>query len=70
MSGAYACACLVQVGMTNLRDVFVHSLCGFTHLHSPQTMRLKNALAFQFLLRLASPDHIGNHLDDRCGVFG
>ena len=51
--------------MTSLRDVFIHSLCGFTHLHSPQTMRFKNALAFKFLLLVASPETVGDNLQDR-----
>ncbi len=52
--------------MTNLRDVFVRTLCGFTHLHSPAIMRGKNAMAFQYLLRAAWPENVGDHLEERC----
>jgi hypothetical protein len=55
----------LQAGMSALRDVFIHSLCGFTHLHSPSTMRRKNALALRVLLRAAHPDNMGNYLEDR-----
>ncbi len=53
----------LQTGMSHLRDVFLNSLCNFTHLHSPATMRPKNALAFKHLLRVA--DTVGDHLDER-----
>ena len=52
-----------QMMMTNLRDVFCNGLCNFTHLHSPATMKFKNALAFKFLLQVA--DSVGNHLQER-----
>lgn len=52
--------------MSSLRDIFINSLCNFTHLHSPSTMRAKNALAFKFLLRVATS--VGDHLGDRCGL--
>lgn len=52
-----------QVGMPQLRDVFINSLCSFTHLHSPPTMRPKNALAFKYLLKVA--DAVGDHLAER-----
>lgn len=49
--------------MANLRDLYIDALCKFTHLHSPSTMRFKNALAFKFLLRVA--ETVGDHLQDR-----
>lgn len=52
-----------QMGICNLRDIFITSLCNFTHLHSPSSMRYKNALAFKVLLGVA--EHVGNHLEDR-----
>lgn len=49
--------------MPILRDAFIQGLCNFTHLHSPATMRFKNALAFKALLRVT--DATGDHLQDR-----
>eukprot|EP00879_Flechtneria_rotunda_P009955 GHRR01010411.1.p1 GENE.GHRR01010411.1~~GHRR01010411.1.p1 ORF type:complete len:1258 (+),score=566.72 GHRR01010411.1:286-4059(+) len=64
LAGFEACTCLVaQLGVSNLRDVFVNSLCNFTHLHSPSTMKPKNGLAFRALLNVAL--QVGNHLDGR-----
>lgn len=54
--------------MSHLRDVFLNALCNFTHLHSPATMRPKNALAFKHLLRVA--DTVGDHLDERWAGTG
>ena len=56
---------VVQMSMPALRDIFINSLCNFTHLHSPSTMRLKNALAFTSMLRVA--EAVGDHLQERCG---
>ncbi|EFJ50436.1 hypothetical protein VOLCADRAFT_80189 [Volvox carteri f. nagariensis] len=64
LSGFVAAACLsAQTGMTHLRDVFLNALCNFTHLHSPATMRYKNALAFKYVLRVA--ETVGDHLQER-----
>jgi brefeldin A-inhibited guanine nucleotide-exchange protein len=52
-----------QVGMANLRDIFINSLCSFTHLHDPARIRYKHALAFKYLLGVAQD--IGDYLDDR-----
>ncbi|MGQ3164890.1 MAG: hypothetical protein ACT6T3_21960, partial [Agrobacterium sp.] len=49
--------------MTSLRDIFINSLCNFTHLHSPATMKYKNALAFKYLLQVAGS--VGDHLAER-----
>jgi brefeldin A-inhibited guanine nucleotide-exchange protein len=49
--------------MTALRDIFINSLCSFTHLHSPATMKYKNALAFKYLLRVA--ETVGDHISER-----
>ncbi|KAL6762063.1 hypothetical protein V8C86DRAFT_3013062 [Haematococcus lacustris] len=54
---------MMEVGMTSLRDIFINSLCNFTHLHSPATMKYKNALAFKYLLQVASS--VGDHLAER-----
>jgi brefeldin A-inhibited guanine nucleotide-exchange protein len=64
LSGFAASACLAaELGVTNLRDVFVNSLCNFTHLHSPATMKPKNGLAFKYLLKVAV--EVGNNLGER-----
>ncbi|GIM16141.1 hypothetical protein Vretimale_18795, partial [Volvox reticuliferus] len=64
LGGFLAAACLsAQTGMTHLRDVFLNALCNFTHLHSPATMRYKNALAFKYVLRVA--ETVGDHLQER-----
>ncbi|GAX80611.1 hypothetical protein CEUSTIGMA_g8046.t1 [Chlamydomonas eustigma] len=64
LSGFVAgCSIMAQVGMSNLRDIFINSLCNFTHLHSPATMKFKNALAFKYLLQVA--EVVGDHLQDR-----
>jgi len=52
-----------QVGMTNLRDIFINSLCSFTHLHDPARIKYKHALALKYLLEVAQA--IGDHLDER-----
>ena len=49
--------------MANLRDIFINSLCSFTHLHDPARIRYKHALAFKYLLGVAQD--IGDYLDDR-----
>ncbi len=50
-----AVCCLVALlGVSNLRDIWVNSLCNFTHLHSPANMKQKNALAFKALLKVAA----------------
>lgn len=37
LAGFEAATCLAaQLGVTQLRDVFVNSLCNFTHLHTPR----------------------------------
>lgn len=65
LSGFASCACLAaSLGVTGLRDVFVTSLCNFTGLHSPGSMKPKNALAFRALLRVAVS--VGDGLEDRC----
>ena len=51
------------MGMSALRDIFMNSLCNFTHLHSPSTMRYKNAQAFKCMLRVA--EAVGDHLQER-----
>ncbi|KAG2453172.1 hypothetical protein HYH02_002496 [Chlamydomonas schloesseri] len=64
LAGFASAACLAaQTGMTHLRDVFLNALCNFTHLHSPGTMRHKNALAFKYLLRVA--ETVGDQLQER-----
>ncbi|GFH25080.1 SEC7 domain-containing protein, partial [Haematococcus lacustris] len=64
LQGFSSSSCLTaQVGMTSLRDIFINSLCNFTHLHSPATMKYKNALAFKYLLQVASS--VGDHLAER-----
>eukprot|EP00775_Hariotina_reticulata_P008270 gene8270-8458_t len=64
LSGFEASTCLAaQLGVSNLRDVFVNSLCNFSHLHTPATMKPKNGLAFRTLLSVAM--QVGNHLDGR-----
>ncbi len=66
LSGFAAAACLsASLGVANLRDVFVTSLCSSTGLHSPGSMRPKNALAFRALLRVAAT--VGDALEDRWG---
>jgi hypothetical protein len=66
LSGFGASACLAaSLGVTGLRDVFVTSLCNFTSLHSPGSMKQKNGLAFKALLRVAVT--VGDGLEDRCG---
>lgn len=53
LEGFSAGCCLTgAMGMTSLRDIFINSLCNFTHLHSPAAMRMKNALAFKYLLQV------------------
>ncbi|KAG2437305.1 hypothetical protein HXX76_005962 [Chlamydomonas incerta] len=64
LAGFASAACLAaQTGMTHLRDVFLNALCNFTHLHSPGTMRHKNALAFKYMLRVA--ETVGDQLQER-----
>eukprot|EP00798_Chlamydomonas_sp_ICE-L_P022399 gene22399-29511_t len=64
LSGFSATCCLCSLAnMTNLRDVYCNGLCNFTHLHSPATMKLKNALAFKALLQVAQS--VGNQLQER-----
>jgi brefeldin A-inhibited guanine nucleotide-exchange protein len=64
LSGFEAATCLAaQLGVSNLRDVFVVSLCNFTHLHSPATMKPKNGLAFRALISVAL--QVGDHLGER-----
>jgi len=60
---AASCCLTAQVGMTNLRDIFINSLCSLTHLHNPAQIKYKNALAFKYLLEVAQS--IGDHLEDR-----
>lgn len=64
LAGFEAATCLsAHLGVVNLRDVFVNSLCNFTHLHSPATMKPKNGLAFKALINVAL--QTGNHLGER-----
>lgn len=64
LNGFSAAACLAaELGVSNLRDIFINSLCNFTHLHSPGTMKPKNGLAFKYLLRVAQ--QVGDHLEER-----
>eukprot|EP00198_Chlamydomonas_reinhardtii_P005607 XP_001694943.1 SEC7/BIG-like ARF-guanine nucleotide exchange factor [Chlamydomonas reinhardtii] len=64
LAGFASATCLAaQTGMTHLRDVFLNALCNFTHLHSPGTMRHKNALAFKYMLRVA--ETVGDQLQER-----
>jgi brefeldin A-inhibited guanine nucleotide-exchange protein len=64
LSGFAAATCLAaQLGVAQLRDVYVNSLCNFTHLHSPATMKYKNGLAFKYLLKVAQ--QVGNQLGER-----
>eukprot|EP00955_Chlamydomonas_euryale_P053114 355369-Chlamydomonas_euryale.AAC.19 len=52
LSGFAATCCLTSLmAMASMRDIFVNSLCNFTHLHSPTSMGNKNALAFKYLLQ-------------------
>lgn len=64
LAGFGAATCLAaHLGVSNLRDVFVNSLCNFTHLHSQATMKPKNGMAFKTLITVAL--QVGNHLDER-----
>ncbi|KAI8465270.1 MAG: hypothetical protein J3K34DRAFT_525495 [Monoraphidium minutum] len=64
LAGFAAAACLAtSLGVPGLRDVFVSGLCNFTGLHSPGSVRAKNALAFRALLRVAAS--VGDGLEDR-----
>ncbi|WIA22572.1 hypothetical protein OEZ86_009559 [Tetradesmus obliquus] len=64
LAGFEAATCLAaQLGVADLRDVFVVSLCNFTHLHSPATMKPKNGLAFKSLISVAL--QVGDHLGER-----
>ena len=59
-----AATCLVALlQVSSLRDIWVTSLCNFSHLHSPATMKQKNALAFKALLGVAL--QVGDCLDER-----
>jgi brefeldin A-inhibited guanine nucleotide-exchange protein len=63
-AGFEASTCLAaQLAVTNLRDVFVNSLCNFSHLHTPATMKPKNGLAFRTLLNVAM--EVGDYLEGR-----
>lgn len=43
LAGFEAATCLAaQLGVTQLRDVFVNSLCNFTHLHTPRWARRRH----------------------------
>jgi len=64
LSGFAAAACLAaSLGVKGLRDVYVTSLCNFTGLHSPGSMKPKNGLAFRALLRVAVT--VGDALEDK-----
>ncbi|CAD7702431.1 unnamed protein product [Ostreobium quekettii] len=51
-----------KLGMAMLRSSFTRSLCHFTFLHAPASMRVKNALAFRAILDVA--EVVGDNLNE------